>query len=79
MTSTVTVPEFATRALEPTAFHYFKKSAITRSLVLGTKETAICGYNVPIGAAADGASSSRAKPSVCPLCQSLYNLLGGPK
>lgn len=79
-TATMTAPENVTQAVEPTVFHYFKNSAITRSLVLGTKETAICGYTETCATAvAAGDTERRGSVTVCPLCQNLYSLLGGPK
>lgn len=79
MISTKTAPEIPTRAVDPTTFHYFKKTAITRSLVLGTQETALCGYSEVIGVPAGERTGGRASRTVCPLCQSLYSMLGGPK
>ena len=82
MTSTATLiaSEVATQAVEPTVFHYFKNSAITRSLVLGTKETALCGYTATCATAVvGGGTERRSSVTVCLLCQNLYNLLGGPK
>ncbi|WP_420841110.1 DUF3039 domain-containing protein [Arthrobacter koreensis] len=79
MTSAAALPQVASQAVEPTAFHYLKKSAITRSLALGTKGTALCGYTDSFGVALGRVSNSVTKRTVCPLCRSLFNLLGGPK
>lgn len=66
-----------THNFNPTVFHYYKKEAITRSLVTGSKELALCGALANVSVAATGTTDSNEGSVVCPLCQLLMDMIMG--
>lgn len=59
----------------PTVFHYFKNEAITRSLVTGTKERALCGIVRRVDVATTGTLGGNSSGVICPLCQILMDAI----
>lgn len=63
----------------PTVFHYFKNEAITRGLVLGTKERALCGVRQLVGVATTDTLGGDSGAVICPLCHILMDAMKAGK
>lgn len=74
--SLVTVTKTTVQTEEPAlrVLHYWRKAAITRSAVLGTEETPLCGMTGRTSAPmSEGIGHDGVRNVVCPLCGTLYD------
>lgn len=63
-----------------TVLHYYRKAAITRAMVLDTKETALCGsFGNVSGPQEPGVTSRKTRNVVCPLCATIIATMKGSK